>query len=217
MPAFGSPWLFADRCALLRLPVPRHSPCALLRLTFLCSNHLRFSQAYPCSHGYARDVLFFLFIQFSRFFGRNPLSFRVRSLPRLSCVLLPSFPRSLLLGRLSTASLHRGCFPSGSLSLDFASCRGASRWWAQWWTRVLFRLPAPASLSPSYRLCLGDISVPMVGSSGLEPPTSRLSGVRSNHLSYEPIFVAVCRCFSPLRPTFAASSASSRAPGRWWR
>ena len=28
----------------------------------------------------------------------------------------------------------------------------------------------------------------LVGSSGLEPPTSRLSGVRSNHLSYEPIF-----------------------------
>ena len=27
----------------------------------------------------------------------------------------------------------------------------------------------------------------MVGSSGLEPPTSRLSGVRSNLLSYEPI------------------------------
>ena len=26
-----------------------------------------------------------------------------------------------------------------------------------------------------------------VGPSGLEPPTSRLSGVRSNHLSYEPI------------------------------
>ena len=28
----------------------------------------------------------------------------------------------------------------------------------------------------------------MVGSSGLEPPTSRLSGVRSNRLSYEPHF-----------------------------
>ena len=27
-----------------------------------------------------------------------------------------------------------------------------------------------------------------MGSSGLEPPTSRLSGVRSNHLSYEPSF-----------------------------
>ena len=28
-----------------------------------------------------------------------------------------------------------------------------------------------------------------MGSSGLEPPTSRLSGVRSNHLSYEPIYL----------------------------
>ena len=30
----------------------------------------------------------------------------------------------------------------------------------------------------------------MVGTSGLEPPTSRLSGVRSNHLSYAPISVS---------------------------
>ena len=30
----------------------------------------------------------------------------------------------------------------------------------------------------------------LVGSSGLEPPTSRLSGARSNHLSYEPISYA---------------------------
>ena len=29
----------------------------------------------------------------------------------------------------------------------------------------------------------------LVGSSGLEPPTSRLSGARSNQLSYEPILV----------------------------
>ena len=28
----------------------------------------------------------------------------------------------------------------------------------------------------------------LVGSSGLEPPTSRLSGARSNHLSYEPSY-----------------------------
>ena len=35
----------------------------------------------------------------------------------------------------------------------------------------------------------------MVGSSGLEPPTSRLSGVRSNHLSYEPMLLS--RCVSP--------------------
>ena len=31
----------------------------------------------------------------------------------------------------------------------------------------------------------------MVGSRGLEPPTSRLSGVRSNHLSYEPISLSL--------------------------
>ena len=28
----------------------------------------------------------------------------------------------------------------------------------------------------------------VVGSNGIEPSTSRLSGVRSNHLSYEPIY-----------------------------
>ena len=32
--AYNSPWLFAVNRVLLRLPVPRHSPCALLSLTF---------------------------------------------------------------------------------------------------------------------------------------------------------------------------------------
>ena len=32
--AFASPWLFVDRYVLLRLPMPRHSPCALISLTF---------------------------------------------------------------------------------------------------------------------------------------------------------------------------------------
>ena len=36
-----------------------------------------------------------------------------------------------------------------------------------------------------------------MGSSGLEPPTSRLSGARSNHLSYEPMkFFGVSRSLS---------------------
>ena len=40
---------------------------------------------------------------------------------------------------------------------------------------------SPAELTP--------LVIPngMVGRGGLEPPTSRLSGVRSNHLSYRPI------------------------------
>ena len=33
-------------------------------------------------------------------------------------------------------------------------------------------------------------AMPVVGSSGLEPPTSRLSGARSNLLSYEPVFAS---------------------------
>ena len=44
---------------------------------------------------------------------------------------------------------------------------------------------------------------PLVGSSGLEPPTSRLSGVRSNHLSYEPMFAAEHGQLTFVRPSFA--------------
>ncbi len=40
----------------------------------------------------------------------------------------------------------------------------------------------PAAHSASHLRCER-----MVGRGGLEPPTSRLSGVRSNHLSYRPI------------------------------
>ena len=42
-----------------------------------------------------------------------------------------------------------------------------------------------------HREAKSEISQKLVGSSGLEPPTSRLSGVRSNHLSYEPMLVYV--------------------------
>ena len=35
----------------------------------------------------------------------------------------------------------------------------------------------------------------VVGSSGLEPPTSRLSGARSNHLSYEPVSLSTASVF----------------------
>ena len=42
----------------------------------------------------------------------------------------------------------------------------------------------------------------LVGSSGLEPPTSRLSGARSNHLSYEPISSRTCHLFVSLNSPF---------------
>ena len=60
------------------------------------------------------------------------------------------------------------------------------------------------------------LSAALVGSSGLEPPTSRLSGVRSNHLSYEPMSSrppGVCRS----SPPFLASSLPRSPRFRWWR
>jgi hypothetical protein len=44
----------------------------------------------------------------------------------------------------------------------------------------------------------------MVGPSGLEPPTSRLSGVRSNQLSYGPIFLERVMGIEPTRPAWKA-------------
>jgi hypothetical protein len=47
---------------------------------------------------------------------------------------------------------------------------------------------------PCPSLTLTSLILPTVmsemGSSGFEPPTSRLSGARSNHLSYEPLFIS---------------------------
>jgi hypothetical protein len=72
----------------------------------------------------------------------------------------------------------------------------------------------------------------MVGRGGVEPPTSRLSGVRSNHLSYRPIpagrpaLAFRWRRAGPRRPARASirfgrsTGASDRAEGpttdRWW-
>ena len=50
-----------------------------------------------------------------------------------------------------------------------------------------------------YQLSYGPIGLPrsVVGPGGLEPPTSRLSGVRSNQLSYRPEAMALVIAFQP--------------------
>ena len=52
--------------------------------------------------------------------------------------------------------------------------------------------------------------IPMVGLSGLEPPTSCLSGMRSNHLSYRPIYGGdkETRTLGPLRARQVLSQLS---------
>ena len=100
-PAYGSPQHIAVSCVLLRLSVPRHSPCALCSLT-MC---------YLGSSKNSKIAVFFTF----------------------------------------------------NFSLSF----------------TLLALFSFQSAITSFRL--------LVGLSGLEPPTSRLSGVRSNRLSYKPM------------------------------
>ena len=51
---------------------------------------------------------------------------------------------------------------------------------------------------PAFKLSSVSQEIFLVGSSGLEPPTSRLSGVRSNHLSYEPLKVVEISGIEPL-------------------
>ena len=148
VPAFGFPWLFVDRYVLLRLPVPRHPPCALLSLTFrydrldlsftimLESLILGFSLAIP-SHLAVQCVTVFVCL-----FKKQSL---VSWLHILSFLLYSVFKVPLWLRPFHFSAVLR---------------RNAS---------------APA----------------VVGSSGLEPPTSRLSGVRSNHLSYEPMLFSL--------------------------
>ena len=65
----------------------------------------------------------------------------------------------------------RGVFPTALLALPLAFVSAAG---------TFFALASVASRA----------APAVVGSNGLEPSTSRLSGVRSNHLSYEPISVA---------------------------
>lgn len=103
---------------------------------------------------------------------------------------------------LFTMSKYPAVDPYGSTQPNFALCHTRKpvrdtaiavstnpkkKWWSQ--TGSNRRHPAckagalPAELWPHF-LC--DRTNKLVGPGGLEPPTSRLSGVRSNHLSYGP-------------------------------
>ena len=97
------------------------------------------------------------------------------------------------------------------------------------------RLSLPAFVdSPHCAFPFGEavFTASLVGSSGLEPPTSRLSGVRSNHLSYEPISLVprrlVPRPLFPLLPfsfrflrgaplSVRSSLGAYRLQRSWWR
>ena len=131
----SSPRLFAACRVLLRRPMPRHSPCALLSLNFMSFANL------------------FTFEVIASDF-RHCLSLCV-------CSIVTQFLKNLV--------------------------------------RILDLL--------SLHLCFIQFSRYKVGSSGLEPPTSRLSGARSSLLSYEPVSGRSC---SPVGFAFQPSVRPSR-------
>ena len=115
-----SPRLIAAYHVFLRLPVPRHSPCALFSLTVLYALLILLICQQDQNKIVVNNIL--LCISFRSYYSVFKVHLRL----------------SPLISKISL--LH-------------------------------FR-----------------VSTKVVGSSGLEPPTSRLSGARSNHLSYEPIW-----------------------------
>ena len=116
--------------------------------------------------------IFFLFIQFSRCSLSRTVSslsgfpkISPRQTSQITSERLPRLPSSFFLRAASRCVCkHHAC--AGGLNTRVTLC--------------LFGLCASRINPAHFRV--------LVGLSGLEPPTSRLSGVRSNRLSYKPIW-----------------------------
>ena len=124
----------------------------------------------------------------------------------------------------NTCSLSASLAPKSIFTLCTFRC---------WWAAFLESLSAVGlyfRLSARF-LCLSKLAPHLsvlVGLSGLEPPTSRLSGVRSNRLSYKPISwferwfptLPVSHIRLPTGPSLffsEGSSSSNCRPQDWWR
>ena len=159
--------------------MPRHSPYALIRLNFFCLVLSIFSWI-----AWVSWTFLFRFVNSCE----KVLSFFVLncfSTFRWNCIL-PKLERPII----STSDLVKFICPliCSFLTLQY-SLFGFQ--WTYFLRFVRFDLISHrvgifdlSATSPSF----GRGNVPLVGSSGLEPPTSRLSGARSNQLSYDPIF-----------------------------
>ena len=164
----SSPWLIAACRVLHRLPVPRHSPCALFCLTSLGS-----------LKNYCGNLL--LGLLYLHTLCQNRKTFK------------------LIFVHLNVFSIVAFFFPLFSFQCAFLAFRPGGDEQNRTVDPLLARqVLSQLSYTPRYHrgllliLALFFFSEELVGSSGLEPPTSRLSGARSNHLSYEPIHECSC-------------------------
>ena len=155
-----SPKLIAAYRVLHRLPMPRHSPCALFRLN------------------YSPLVYATKFVPYMSFANR----FLFANCNTITCL----YGKTIFILIETSVSLS---FNDSSVCLFFTDFDLSSL--------SIFSFQSTSRLSS------------VVGSNGFEPSTSRLSGARSNQLSYEPISVSR---FSPV-PSLALFRSSGGDEG----
>ena len=163
---------------------------------------------------YSRNRVFFLFLWVLRCFS-SPRSLHIHYFTHvwiISLFLLIEFPHSDIYGSMDICSspqlfaayhvLHRLLVPRhspyalSSLTFDLFLNHCYS-FLVQLFSSIFLAFAFLNTLvylisSIYFSMCLFIVFKirieSLVGSNGIEPSTSRLSGVRSNHLSYEPIF-----------------------------
>ena len=157
-PICGSPKLIAACHVLHRLLMPRHSPCALISLT----SWLRFSRIWPSPNQFGS-------------LNKNHAGFRDFW---LHCFYPFTRTASAVLIKVSTisASTLLLALPSGIIIhiVQFSRCAFQPLLRSDFSTQLPLDTEIQAYL--------------VVGQSGLEPPTSRLSVVCSSQLSYWPVW-----------------------------
>ena len=184
----SSPQLIAACHVLLRLLVPRHPPCALCSLTSsLCGQISLLASAFAISR---RQRLLALTPAF-----KWPASINSLYLPSLAVIIRFSRCNSPL-HAITAGGLpyYHGCPAPSTASLWPFSQRagngglnGGQRLVPTSRPSRLPRRRTTGAFHAGLRSRFGPYCLlQLVGSSGLEPPTSRLSGARSNRLSYEP-------------------------------
>jgi hypothetical protein len=160
-----------------------HSSCVCILLLFVFT------------HSFYTQTLTYLYLLL-------PLFYRALA---LIAILNPSIILFLYLSyvfRMSTLTFFSS-LQTDSLTLSAPSTLGgASRTRTDHLLRArqaLYQMSYGPSLILSSAFCLSHL--PLVGLGGLEPPTSPLSGVRSNQLSYKPISLNLVRIDSSLLST----------------
>ena len=159
----GSPRLIAACHVLLRLLMPRHSPCALCSLIFIVLNYAGLPAAFATSNRSSEIAA----LSFESVYP-NCLSF-FHNFFRLPCKVFHAKTSALHTKDLSP--LQKDCSHKCHCSVFKVQPPA-------WRANRTFHANRIENAVCSAR--------GLVGPSGLEPPTSRLSVVRSNQLSYGP-------------------------------